>query len=319
MNFTEEFLNEFRKVIKEILLEGDLERLNLAKQFLGFDNKVFGDFLAPLLKEEQELVIHHNLAYSDTPQNLVMVSSEDHNSLSHGEFPSSEFLDNVEYSEVALSSDEFPTQTSELTYKWCPRTFSQDARGSLCGIVLLTERGFEIEDVGLSRLSKLSSLVHAFASAEGIEVLHFTCFPFKEQTVYLFGLSRGFEVPFKKWLEAQNELKVQSRKNRVSGVVAYQEVTPEVLSKLYPYNVVAGAFKDSEEDLFRVSPTKLKAYLKDKTTKQMREDIKAVYFKGIPILTWAEKQGISKAAMYMRLDRYTEQFAKDQEQFMFGK
>lgn len=147
MNFTDNFLNEFRKVIKEILLEGDLERLNLAKQFLGFDNKVFGDFLAPLLKEEQELVIHHNLAYSDTPQNLVVVSSEDHNSLSHGEFPSSEFLDNVEYSEVALSSDELPTQTSEPTYKWCPRTFSQDARGSLCGIVLLTERGFEIEDV----------------------------------------------------------------------------------------------------------------------------------------------------------------------------
>ena len=147
MNFTDNFLNEFRKVIKEILLEGDLERLNLAKQFLGFDNKVFGNFLAPLLKEEQELVIHHSLAYSDTPQNLVAVSSEDHNSLSHGEFPSSEFLDNVEYSEVALSSDELPTQTSEPTYKWCPRTFSQDARGSLCGIVLLTERGFEIEDV----------------------------------------------------------------------------------------------------------------------------------------------------------------------------
>lgn len=147
MNFTEDFLNEFRKTIKDILLEDDLERLNLAKQFLGFDNKVFGDFLAPLLKEEQELVIHHNLAYSDTPQNLVVVSSEDHNSLSHGEFPSSEFLDNVEYSEVALSSDELPTQTSEPTYKWCPRTFSQDARGSLCGIVLLTERGFEIEDV----------------------------------------------------------------------------------------------------------------------------------------------------------------------------
>lgn len=147
MNFTEEFLNEFRKVIKEILLEGDLERLNLAKQFLGFDNKVFGDFLAPLLKEEQELILHHSFAYSETPQNLVAVSSEDHNSLSHGEFPSSEFLDNVEYLEVALSSDELPTQTSELTYKWCPRTFSQDARGSLCGIVLLTERGFEIEDV----------------------------------------------------------------------------------------------------------------------------------------------------------------------------
>lgn len=32
MNFTEEFLNEFRKTIKDILLEGDLERLNLAKK-----------------------------------------------------------------------------------------------------------------------------------------------------------------------------------------------------------------------------------------------------------------------------------------------
>lgn len=147
MNFTDNFLNEFRKVIKEILLEGDLERLNLAKQFLGFDNKVFGDFLAPLLKEEQELVLHHSFAYSETPQNLVRVSSEDHNSLSHGESPSSEFLDNVEYSEVALSSDELPTQPSEPTYKWCPRVFSQGARGNLCGIVLLTERGFEIEDV----------------------------------------------------------------------------------------------------------------------------------------------------------------------------
>lgn len=171
----------------------------------------------------------------------------------------------------------------------------------------------------VTRLSKLSSLVHAFASAEGIDVLHFTCFPFKEQTIYLVGLKRGLEVPFKKWLQAQKEVKVQSRKNRVSGVVAYQEATPEVLSKLYPYNVVASAFKEFEEDLFRVSPTKLKAYLKDKTTKQMRDDIKAIYFKGIPVVQWAEKQGISKAAMYMRLDRYTEQFAKDQEQFMFGK
>ena len=175
------------------------------------------------------------------------------------------------------------------------------------------------EVTGVTRLSKLSSLVHAFASAEGIDVLHFTCFPFKEQTIYLVGLKRGLEVPFKKWLEVQKEVKVQSRKNRVSGVVAYQEATPEVLSKLYPYNVVASAFKNSENDLFRVSPTKLKAYLKDKTTKQMRDDIKAIYFKGIPVLQWAEKQGISKAAMYMRLDHYTEQFAKDKEQFMFGK
>lgn len=87
MNFREDFLNEFRKTIKDILLEGDLERLKLAKEFLGFDNKVFGEFLAPLFKEEQELVLHHTFAYPDTPQNLAVVSSDDHALLSEGKAP----------------------------------------------------------------------------------------------------------------------------------------------------------------------------------------------------------------------------------------
>lgn len=143
MNFTDNFLNEFRKTIKDILLEGDLERLNLAKQFLGFDNKVFGDFLAPLLKEEQELVLHHSFAYSETPQNLVVVSSKDHVLLSEGkalQHPTPEV-------EVGSSDGEEYKEDEKPSYKWCPRIFSKDARGSLCGIVLLTERGFEIEDV----------------------------------------------------------------------------------------------------------------------------------------------------------------------------
>lgn len=133
MIFTDDFLNEFRKTIKDILLEGDLERLKLAKQFLGFDNKAFGEFLAPLLKEDEpELVLHHALAHSETPQNLVAVSSEDHNSLSHGE----------------IDKDTLPTkQLQKPTYKWCQRIFSPSANGDLCGIVLLIERGFEIEDV----------------------------------------------------------------------------------------------------------------------------------------------------------------------------
>ena len=87
MEFRQDFLNEFRKTIQDILVEGDLERLKLAKEFLGFDNKAFGEFLAPLFKEEQELVLHHTFAYPETPRNLVAVSSEDHNSLSEGKAP----------------------------------------------------------------------------------------------------------------------------------------------------------------------------------------------------------------------------------------
>lgn len=59
MDFTDNFLTEFRKTIKEILLEGDLERLNLAKQFLGFDNKVFGSF------------VQGRLAFDPTPLNTL--------------------------------------------------------------------------------------------------------------------------------------------------------------------------------------------------------------------------------------------------------
>ena len=142
MIFTDDFLNEFRKTIKDILLEGDLERLKLAKQFLGFDNKAFGEFLAPLLKEEQELVLHHTLAHSETPQNLVAVSSEDHDLLSEGQAPQTSTIEaEIGYSDEAEYTEEEPS------YKWCPHVFSKGANGNLCGIVLLTERGFEIEDV----------------------------------------------------------------------------------------------------------------------------------------------------------------------------
>lgn len=142
MKFTEEFLNEFRKTIKDILLEGDLERLNLAKEFLGFDNKAFGEFLAPLLKEEQELVLHHTLAHSETPQNLVAVSTEDHALLSESQAPQTSTIE----AEIGYSDDAEYTE-EEPSYKWCPHVFSKGANGNLCGIVLLTERGFEIEDV----------------------------------------------------------------------------------------------------------------------------------------------------------------------------
>lgn len=144
MNFREDFLNEFRKTIKDILVEGDLERLKLAKEFLGFDNKAFGDFLAPLLKEEQELTIHHHLAHSETPQNMVAVSSEDHTLLSEGKAPQ---VPITEEEEEVGSSKEQEHQEEEPSYKWCPRVFSKGANGNLCGVVLLTERGFEIEDV----------------------------------------------------------------------------------------------------------------------------------------------------------------------------
>lgn len=148
MDFREDFLTEFRKTIKDILLEGDLERLKLAKEFLGFDNKGFGDFLVPLFKEDDStLVLHHLTPYQEQDSNLTVVSSEDHKLLSDGLTPQEPMvgLPVVDIDEIEkLKTD---TEVKELSYKWCPRTFSEESSGDLCGIVLLTERGFEIEDV----------------------------------------------------------------------------------------------------------------------------------------------------------------------------
>lgn len=145
MDFTDNFLTEFRKTIKEILLEGDLERLNLAKQFLGFENKTFGEFLAPLFKEGSPLTLHHSTPYQETDSNLTAVSSEDHKLLSESQAPQEPMvgLHVVDIDEV--EKIEPPKETPN--YKWCPHIFSPSANGDLCGIVLLTERGFEIEDV----------------------------------------------------------------------------------------------------------------------------------------------------------------------------
>lgn len=187
MNFTEEFLNEFRKIIKEVLLEGDLERLNLAKQFLGFDNKAFGDFLAPLIKEEQELVLHHTLAHSDTSQNLVAVSSEDHVLLSEGKAPQLPMSE----VEVGSSDEEEYKEDEKPSYKWCPRTFSKGANGNLCGIVLLTERGFEIEDVETGEVL----YAHNFEVYKRFDLSHGLVITFR-----LSG-SRIYDISYEKILE----------------------------------------------------------------------------------------------------------------------
>lgn len=191
MNFTEEFLNEFRKTIKDILLEGDLERLNLAKEFLGFDNKAFGEFLAPLLKEEQELVLHHTLAHSETPQNLVAVSSEDHDLLSEGQAPQTSTIEaEIGYSDEAEYTEEEPS------YKWCPHVFSKGANGNLCGIVLLTERGFETEDVETGEV----------LYAHNFEV--YKRFDLSNGLVISFSLSgpRIFDITYETELEVHNDM-----------------------------------------------------------------------------------------------------------------
>lgn len=135
MIFSDTFLAELRLVVKDYLLKGDLEKVTLVKQLLDYDSSQFGDFLAPLLSP-QDISLHHLVSYSSGDSNLVKLSEEEHKSL---------FLE-VSPSTIELEQEE-AEEVQEPTYKWKRKYISPEAKGNLCGIVILTETGCSIEDV----------------------------------------------------------------------------------------------------------------------------------------------------------------------------
>lgn len=135
MIFSDTFLAELRLVVKDCLLNGNLEKVTLVKQLLDYDNSQFGDFLSPLLSP-QDNSLHHLVSYSSRDSNLVKLSEVEHDSLSLGVPPSTIELEQEE-------AEEF----QEPTYKWKRKYISPEAKGNLCGIVILTETGCSIEDV----------------------------------------------------------------------------------------------------------------------------------------------------------------------------
>lgn len=136
MIFSDTFLDELRLVVKDCLLNGNLEKVTLVKQLLDYDNSQFGDFLAPLFLP-QDNSLHHLVSYSSSDSNLVKLSEEEHESLSLGVSPST----------IELEQEKEAEEIQEPTYKWRRKYISPEAKGNLCGIVILTETGCSIEDV----------------------------------------------------------------------------------------------------------------------------------------------------------------------------
>ena len=191
---------------------------------------------------------------------------------------------------------------------------SEDKKES---IVSLQELSAEL---GVGRLSKMSVLVHEFAKDLDIELVRYSCFyPIYPQTVLMVGLSRDLKEAFLAWWDRRQSSKTNlSRRKRSRCVTPYEHVSVEILSRLYPYNALVQALDLESEELFRVSPKKFATYLKQ-CSSSLQDDIKALYLDGLPVIKWAEKLGITKAAMYLRLERYAERFAKDKDKFLFGE
>ena len=52
MTYSENFLNELRNTVKEMLLCGDILEIYKVKELLDYSSINFGDFIAPMLKDD---------------------------------------------------------------------------------------------------------------------------------------------------------------------------------------------------------------------------------------------------------------------------
>lgn len=52
MLYSDNFLNELRSTVKEMLLNGNILEINKVKELLEYSNIEFGNFIAPMLKDD---------------------------------------------------------------------------------------------------------------------------------------------------------------------------------------------------------------------------------------------------------------------------
>ena len=73
MLYSENFLNELRSTVKEMLLNGDILEICKVKELLEYSNIDFSDFIAPMLNDD--VCISEN-SDKDTSNELVAIDTE---------------------------------------------------------------------------------------------------------------------------------------------------------------------------------------------------------------------------------------------------
>lgn len=73
MLYSDNFLNELRSTVKEMLLNGDILEICKVKELLEYSNVGFGDFIAPMLNND--VCISEN-SDNNTPNELVAIDTE---------------------------------------------------------------------------------------------------------------------------------------------------------------------------------------------------------------------------------------------------
>lgn len=176
MLYSDNFLNELRNTVKEMLLNGDIPQISQVKELLEYSNIEFGDFIEPLFscnyspeKSEEGLVAYD---IESVPNNIVVSKSD--GSILHLPINKTTFVEarsvhghyaeDGTYTEVPLevppkegyNSKELGLLEDEedktLTPKYMPYFHDVTSPGKLEGVVIYKLRAFIVEDLVTGKL-----------------------------------------------------------------------------------------------------------------------------------------------------------------------
>lgn len=176
MLYSDNFLNELRNTVKEMLLNGDIHQISQVKEFLEYSNIEFGDFIEPLFsgnysseKSEEGLVAYD---IESVPNNIVVSKSDgsilhlpiNKTNVVEARSVHGHYAEDGTYTEVPLevrSQEGYnPKELGLLeeeegktpTPKYMPYFHDITSPGKLEGVVIYKLRAFIVEDLVTGKL-----------------------------------------------------------------------------------------------------------------------------------------------------------------------
>ena len=173
MLYSDNFLNELRNTVKDMLLNGNILEINKVKELLEYSNIDFGDFIAPMLKDD--CIVSEN-SNNDLEDDLVAIDTETignsfearsldgkHTFLSNNvvtvtaESRHGHYAEDGTYTELPI---EVRPQTGYLESKeeetpkpkYMPYFHNTSSAGKIEGVVIYKLRAFIVEDLVTGQL-----------------------------------------------------------------------------------------------------------------------------------------------------------------------
>ena len=173
MLYSDNFLNKLRSTVKEMLLNGNILEINKVKELLDYSNIEFGDFIAPMLKDDCSV---SETMGSDLNDDLVAIDTETignsfearsldgkHTFLSNkvvtvtAESRHGHYAEDGTYTELPLEVHPQmgylePKEEETPKPKYMPYFHNTTSAGKLEGVVIYKLRAFIVEDIVTGQL-----------------------------------------------------------------------------------------------------------------------------------------------------------------------